>query len=85
MLLRETEEDGTGCVDLDYALPRYRDFSVGKFVYRREGLLSRLGFRVLRAPTDQMANAAEYFTRVGFHPDGADPRRLVLEVSAPRG
>lgn len=83
VLLRETEEEGTGRVELDYALPRYRDFSVGKFVYRREGLLSRLGFRVLRAPTDRMADAAEYFTRVGFHPDGADPHGLVLDVHAP--
>lgn len=98
LVIRETETVGvvllshvgdrgdepTGRVELDYVLPRFRDFSVGKFVYRREGLLSRLGFRVLRAPTDRMTDAADYFTRVGFHPDPAVPGSLVLDVAAPR-
>ncbi len=84
VLLSETADAGTGRIELDYALPRFRDFSVGKFVYRREGLLSRLGFRVLRAPTDRMADAAEYFTRVGFHRDPAVSGSLVLDVAAPR-
>ena len=84
VLLSRTADPGTGRVELDYTLPRFRDFSVGRFVYRREGLLARLGFRVLRAPTDRMTDAADYFTRVGFHPDGNDPRSLVLDVAAPR-
>lgn len=35
---------GRADVELDYVLPRFRDFSVGKFVYRRGGRLSELGF-----------------------------------------
>ena len=34
------EVDGdTAHVQLDYATPRYRDFSPGEFVWRRSGLL----------------------------------------------
>ena len=83
VLLSHTGDDGTvGRVELDYVLPRYRDFSVGKFVYRREGPLSGLGFRVLRAPTDRMTDAGDYFPRVGFRPDPAAPGALVLDVAA---
>ena len=82
--LGDTGDDPEGRVELDYVLPRFRDFTVGKFVYRREGLLSRLGFSVLRAPTDRMTDAADYFTRVGFGPDPAVPGGLVLDVGARR-
>lgn len=83
VLLSETSDAGTGRVELDYVLPRFRDLSVGKFVYRREGLLSRLGFRVLRAPTERMTDAAQYFPRVGFHPDPRVRGDLVLDVGVP--
>lgn len=61
---------GTARVELDYVLPRFRDFSVGKFVYRRDGLLASRGFRRLVAPTDRMVDARDYFPRVGFRPAG---------------
>ena len=83
VLISHVEVDDTvGQVELDYVLPRFRDFSVGKFVYRREGLLARLGYRVLRAPTHRMTDAAAYFGRVGFRPDPAEPGALVLDVRA---
>jgi hypothetical protein len=90
LVVRETETVGvvlvapddtdpaTGRVELDYVLPRFRDFSVGKFVYRRGGLLSRQGFGRLVATT-RMSDARDYFPRVGFHADG---ERLVLDLSA---
>jgi hypothetical protein len=65
-------------VELDYVLPRFRDFSVGKFVYRRGGLLSDLGYRHLLAPTERMVDARDYFPRVGFRRDG---EALVLDVA----
>jgi hypothetical protein len=70
--------DGTARVELDYVLPRFRDFSVGKFVYRRGGRLAELGYRRLVAPTDRMADARDYFPRVGFRPSGDT---LVREIS----
>ncbi len=73
---------GEGAVELDYVLPRFRDFSVGKFVYRRDGLLHRLGFTRLVA-SSRMRDAREYFTRVGFTPMGDDPQRMVMDVRQP--
>ncbi len=88
LVLRDTEtvwvvllsEDGAGTrqVELDYVVPRLRDFSVGKFVYRRGGQLARRGFQRVVAST-RMPDAADYFPRVGFSPDVSG--RLVLDVS----
>lgn len=71
--------DGTARVELDYVLPRFRDFSVGKFVYRRGGRLAELGFRRLVAPTERMVDAEDYFPRVGFHRSG-DGDTLIRDV-----
>lgn len=71
---------GTARVELDYVLPRFRDFSVGKFVYRRGGRLADLGYRRLVAPTDRMVDAGDYFPRVGFSRSD-DGRALVRDVA----
>lgn len=65
-----------GQIELDYVLPRFRDFTPGQFVYRRGGQLGDLGFDRLLAPS-RMVDAATYFPRVGFRADGD---RLVLDV-----
>lgn len=73
---------GTARVELDYVLPRFRDFSVGKFVYRHGGRLADLGFRRLLAPSDRMVDADDYFPRVGFtRVDGSGA--LVRDVAPP--
>jgi hypothetical protein len=79
VVLLADDGSGDGRVELDYVLPRFRDFSVGKFVYRRGGDLSSRGFRRLVAST-RMPDASEYFPRVGFTPDPSG--RLVLELAA---
>ena len=67
-------EGDTAHVQLDYATPRYRDFSPGEFVWRRSGLLEELGVRrVVTSPA--MLNA--YYDSVGFHREGES---YVLEV-----
>jgi hypothetical protein len=68
--------DGRADVELDYVLPRFRDFSVGKFVYRRGGRLSELGVSRLVAPA-RMTDAGHYFPRVGFARSGDE---LVLDI-----
>lgn len=69
---------GTARVELDYVLPRFRDFSVGKFVYRRGGLLAQRGYARLLAPTGRMVDAERYFPRVGFRREGG---ALVLDLA----
>jgi hypothetical protein len=67
-------EGDTAHVHLDYATPRYRDFSPGEFVWRRSSLLEELGVRRVVTPP-AMVNA--YYDSVGFHREGES---YVLEV-----
>jgi hypothetical protein len=69
--------DGRARVELDYVVPRFRDFTVGKFVYRSGGLLHELGYHRLLAPITRMRDARDYFPRVGFRRAGDD---LVLDI-----
>jgi hypothetical protein len=55
--------DGVAQVELDYATPRFRDFTPGEFVYRRSGMFRDRGFhRVLTPP----GMVAPYYDRLGF-------------------
>lgn len=67
---------GDGQIELDYVVPRFRNFTPGQFVYRRGGQLGDLGFRRLLAPP-RMVDAGTYFPRVGFRADGD---HLVLDL-----
>jgi hypothetical protein len=92
LVLRETETVGVvlirdhgrqeAVVELDYVLPRFRDFTVGKFVYRRDGLLQRLGFIRLLA-SRRMVDGEHYFGRMGFSPSSDNPNQMVLDVRQP--
>lgn len=54
-------------VRLDFVTPRYRDFSIGEFVWRTSGLLKDSGFRqVVTSP--HMVDP--YYERVGFRREG---------------
>ena len=79
VVLLSDDGSGEGRVELDYVLPRFRDFSVGKFVYRHGGRLTERGFRRIQAST-RMPDGPDYFPRVGFVPDASG--RLVLELAA---
>jgi len=79
VVLLAPRADGTAVVELDYVLPRFRDFSVGRFVYRHVladgGPLAARGVRrVVASP--RMTDGADYFPRVGVERAGDD---LVLE------
>lgn len=62
-------------VQLDYVTPRFRDFSPGEFVWRRSGLLKRLGVTRVVTPEGMVA---PYYERVGFRAEGSV---YALEVS----
>jgi len=68
--------DGVARVELDYVTARFRDFSVGTFVYRGDGRLAQLGLTRLLAGR-RMADREDYFARVGFRPEGGE---LVRDV-----
>ncbi len=76
VLLRD-DGDGVARVELDYTTVRFRDLSVGRFVYRSGGRLAEIGVARLVA-SSRMTDREDYFTRVGFRPDGEELVRDVL-------
>ena len=60
---------GSAQVELDYALPKYRDFTPGEFVYRGSGSFAVKGYRRVVAPP-RMLGAEHYLTTVGFRRQG---------------
>ncbi|MGH3648215.1 MAG: hypothetical protein ACRDTM_13705 [Micromonosporaceae bacterium] len=67
---------GAAQVDLDYVLPKYRDFTPGEFVYRRSDVFTSHGFNRVLAPP-RMRRSRTYLRRVGFQPLG---ETLVLRL-----
>lgn len=51
-------------VQLEYAIPGYRDFKIGRYLYERGGLLNRGYQRVVARPTGR--RAIDYLARMGF-------------------
>jgi hypothetical protein len=45
LVLARNAGEGSAQVDLDYVVPRYQGFTVGEFVYRRDGPLAARGYR----------------------------------------
>ncbi|MEV5960650.1 hypothetical protein AB0L70_02725 [Kribbella sp. NPDC051952] len=77
VVLAHDAGDGRAQIDLDYVLPKYRDFTPGEFVYRRSDVFTDRGFhQVLASP--RMLDSKPYLTNLGFHRDGSD---LVLDLA----
>jgi hypothetical protein len=69
VVLAHDAGDGRAQIDLDYVLPKYRDFTPGEFVYRRSDVFTGHGFRqVLASP--RMRDASPYLNNLGFRPEG---------------
>jgi hypothetical protein len=67
-ILLGTAEGDSLRVKLDYALPKFRDCSVGKYLY---AYLASAGIRHLRV-ADASSKHAPYLRAMGFIPDGTD-------------
>ncbi len=77
VVLAHDAGEGRAQIDLDYVLPKYRDFTPGEFVYRRSDVFTDQGFhQVLASP--RMRDSSPYLNRLGFHPDGDT---LVLDLT----
>lgn len=78
VVLAHDAGEGRAQIDLDYVLPKYRDFTPGEFVYRRSDVFTDRGFhQVLASP--HMRDSTPYLNKLGFHPDG---NHLVLDLPA---
>ncbi len=67
---------GRAQIDLDYVVPKYRDFTPGEFVYRRSDVFTDQGFHQVIAPP-RMRDSTPYLKNLGFHREGED---LVLNL-----
>jgi len=75
LVLAHRTSPGTAQVDLDYVLPRFRDFSPGEFVFRPDGPFAAAGISTVVAPRGMQASE-RYLSAVGFRRRDGD---LVLE------
>jgi hypothetical protein len=76
VVLAHDAGDGRAQIDLDYVVPKYRDFTPGEFVYRRSDVFTDHGFRQVLAPPG-MRDSKPYLTKLGFHPED---NNLVLDL-----
>lgn len=67
VVLLEDRHDGVARVLLDYVTQRFRDFSPGEFVWRKNGLLTGSGFTRVVTPPGMVA---PYYSRLDFRRDG---------------
>ncbi|TCO46223.1 hypothetical protein EV646_107247 [Kribbella antiqua] len=79
VVLAHDAGDGRAQIDLDYVLPKYRDFTPGEFVYRRSDVFTDHGFHQVLAPP-RMRDSKPYLNKLGFHPEG---NHLVLDLPNP--
>lgn len=76
-------DDGTFQVHLDFVIPQYRDFKIGKFVYARGSeLLAGIDPSTVWADADNQDHA-KYLTRMGFTECVSSPGRYEIQLRDP--
>jgi hypothetical protein len=76
LFIGQVREDGCLWVRLDYVIPSFRDFKVGRYVYGESSEFFReRGIRTI-ASAPGSAEHAKYLRRMGFTPDPKDPRAV---------
>ena len=70
-------------VELDFAIPKYRDFKIAHFLFckKRDFFLEK-GIRWIESPKGNETHNA-YLERIGFHPDPDRADYYVLDLHAP--
>ncbi len=76
VVLLTGDADGVARLQLDYVLPRYRDFTPAEYLYEGSGWFAEHGFREVVAPP-RMHPTDPYLERLGFTPRGRDWVRRV--------
>lgn len=80
LLIGRAEAGGTLCVTLDFVIPQYRDFKIGRYLFTEERDFFRSrGFREIQSEPGNPVHAA-YLRRMGFVPGAAAGGRYRLAV-----
>ena len=82
LFIGEKGEDGEFTIYLDYAIPAYRDFKIGRFLYQNRSFFAQHGIRQLKT-TPYNATHEKYLQRVGFQIDNSviEKNRYFLTVA----
>jgi len=82
LFIGEMDDEGSFRVHLDFVIPQYRDFKVGRFVYTdRSGLLADLEPSCVWARASDPTHA-KYLRRMGFHEREDLPGRYEIALAA---
>lgn len=84
LLVASVRDPETLELELDYAIPGYRDFKIGRHLYGRSALRDKGFTRIVAAPPGN--RAADYLARMGFRRQDASRPEWVrhLDQAAPR-
>lgn len=78
LLLGYPRADGTLEVALDFVIPQYRDFKVGRFLFEEQARFFRQrGIGAVESPRGSAAHE-RYLRKMGFSPAGGEAYRLAL-------
>ncbi len=70
LFIAQPQGDGTATVLLDYVIPGYRDFKIGRFLFEENAAYFHArGIRRLLSPSGNRAHQ-HYLRRMGFRPQG---------------
>ncbi|HEX2208709.1 MAG TPA: hypothetical protein VHG93_13565 [Longimicrobium sp.] len=80
LFIGRQERGGTLCVTLDFVIPQYRDFKIGRYLFQEErGFFRSRGFQEIESEPGNRKHAA-YLRRMGFAPGAAAGDRYRLSV-----
>jgi hypothetical protein len=83
LFIGQQRDDGTFQVHLDFVIPQYRDFKIGKFVYSYDSeLLSGIDPSTVWAEACNRDHA-KYLTRMGFTECPSTPGRHEIHLRVP--
>jgi len=81
LFIAEQQPGGTLWVSLDFVIPRYRDFKIGRFLFEQKSQFFKdKGIRKIFSATGNPAHT-QYLVRMGFGPDSTDPSGLLYSRS----
>ena len=81
LFIAKESEGGRAVIQLDYVIPNYRDFKVGKFVYREKAdFFKQRGIRQLISFPGTKAHQ-EYLERMGFSRDFMTSDRRLYQLT----
>jgi hypothetical protein len=80
LVIAEPQANHTLKIQLDFAIPGYRDFKTSRFLFvNKADLLTSQGIQTIFSSPGSPSHE-EYLRRIGFHPDGDDQGRPLYRL-----